>query len=459
MKSGAQMSRSYTAPIDASIKDSVFGWKYRLPTTNAILQDRPQVVIQSMQSPKLNGFTVIDEGALPTGSFFSRVDSNWAGMFEKLLAKVEIPPANYTPATQSLTDTGNLRYEAEHALCSGINLTILRALMQGIFYNEGMNTLMDDFAGKYRRINDLCNAWAGVRVPPFVNMLIDKFARVCVPYAGGPIYTYLLEHYGLNWGTNSATNWGVAIDLDRGVTSDDVVRILLNDIELSYEELMGQSTDADDKADLRLIQNIYGVLGMPTLVIPDRRVEVDPAWWAEMQFYELFCFLDNKGEGTDTAHYHPLAVDAEAQIHRAHPQGYNWDWRDEIGFLPNAAMYSEIEDTDSNVVYGILRKGVSGYVKPVHRVYTPEDGWFSTTGNLDLTAADSLQDYIWMMPWVTKHIFGAMAISSEDPEEQYFMYGPNVDVEWVQPHDHIGENLNLMLHKKEYGGFDVPLIH
>jgi hypothetical protein len=351
----------------------------------------------------------------------------------------------------------------EHAFTAAWNLRVLNALMQAVNYNEGMLTLMDDFAGKYRRINDMMNVWRGVRVIPLIDQLLDKFCRVVVPYPGGPIFAQLVEHATLNWGTNNTTNWAVAIDLDRGVTAADVVKLLLDDIEYSFEEITGQSSDADDKADYRLIANILAALGFPTLKLEETRVEENPALWSELQFFERFDFFDTKGVGADTCHYHPLAADAEASIHRACPKDYPLDWRDFIGFMPNAAMFSEVETADDNVLYGIMRaSATSGYqVKHLHRVYTPEDGWFSTIGALDLTAADSIQDYIWSMPWITRHIFGAMAISSEEPEEEYFMYGPGMDSvkEWIQVHDHLGEGLYIALHRKEFGGFDLPVIH
>jgi hypothetical protein len=340
------------------------------------------------------------------------------------------------------------------------NLVQLNALMQAVFYNEGMQTLMDDFSGKFRRINDLITAFRGIRCLPLIGKIIDKFCKVCVPHPGGPIFASLMEHYGLNFGTNSTTNWGVAMDLDRGVTAGDVIKLILDDIELSFEEITGQSSDAGDRADYRLIVNIMAALGFPTAVVPERRLEVDGAMWSEMQFYELFAFFDTKGIGDDTQHFHPVVDSADDVIHRACPSDYTLDFLDFIGFLPSAC--SVTEDTSGDyVLYGILNTSPTTPSKLVHRVYTPEDGWFSTVSALDLTAADSLQDYIWSMPWITRHIFGAMAISSEDPEEEYFLYGPGMmrNQEWIQQHDHIGEAYYLALHKSEYGGFDIPIIH
>jgi hypothetical protein len=334
--------------------------------------------------------------------------------------------------------------------------------MQSVQYNEAMHTLIDDFSGKYRRINDLMNAFRGVRCLPLISQLIDKFCQVVVPYSGGPILAHLMEHYMLNWGTsNPSTNWGVAIDLDRGVSSTDVIKLLLDDIEESFEEISGESSDSEDRNDYRLIVNIMAALGFPTAVVPEVRVKEDFPLWSYLQFYDLFCFYDTKGAGQDTAHYHPVAADVDAQIHRAFPAGYACDFRDWIGFWPNASKSTEHEAGADNIVYGIMRPGaVAGDHKLAHRVYTSEDGWFSTIGSLDLTAADTLQDYIWSMPWVTKHIFGAMAISSEDPEEEYFIYGANkLANECVLVHDHLGEGYYIALQKKEFGGFDVPVIH
>jgi hypothetical protein len=454
------MDRAYTAPVEVSRVENPFGYTYRLPQTSAVLLDRPQVVIQTIASPTLLGYRAVGSGTLPTGSFYERLEEAWEGMFVRLVEKCEAPPFNYTPATQELTDPTTLRFYHEHCLHIGFNLVILNALMQGVYYCEGMNTLADDFSGKYRRINDLLGWARSLVCLPLISNIIDKFARVVVPYPGGPIYAELMEAILLNWGSSDGiTNWSAAIDLDRGVTSSDVVKLLLDDVERSYEEISGESADAEDKADYRLIRNIMTALGFPTMVVPERRIEENAPMWEYLQFYELFAFHDNKGAGTDTVHYHPIAADAESQIHRATPVGYVRDALDFMGIRANAAKASEVEPSGDNVVYGVLGLPMATtYGKKLHRVYTPEDGWFSTIGDLDLTAADSLQDYIWAQPWNTKHIFGAMAISSEDPEEQYFVYGPGRQEEWIQVHDHLAECYRVGLYRKEHGGFDVPEI-
>jgi hypothetical protein len=330
--------------------------------------------------------------------------------------------------------------------------------MQATPYNEGMHTLMDDFAGKYRRINDLMTAFRGVITLPLIDRIIDKFCKVVVPYPGGPIYATLLSHYELNWGSSAAHDWAVAIDLDRGVTGTDVVKILLDDIEASYEEITGQSADANDKADYRLIDNAMAVLGFGTCKVPEIRVEVDPLYFEYIQFHNLFTFVDDQGVGADTMEGYPVADALSSVIHRSWPDGYTPDYLDFCGILPNAVKASEVGLAADNVIYGVLPVSpyTSGFI-PCHRVYTPEDGWFSTAGVLDLTAADTLQDYIWDMPWVTKHIYGSKAIGVQDPEEDYWVYGPSMPFETLMPHDHLGEGLFLAYHKSEYGGFDVPV--
>jgi hypothetical protein len=451
------MDRAFTAPVMIEPVSSPYGYNYKLPIYDELVADRAQVVIRTMGSPKLNGFIGYGGGDYSSG-FAERADDFLEDVFTRLVEKCESPPFNYTPSTQTLNDNTAVRYREEHVLTSVWNLVQLNALMQATQYNEGMNTLVDDFAGKYRRINDLMVAWRGIRTIPLINQIIDKYCRVMVPWPGGPILATLLDHNDLYWGTSDpSTDWAAAIDLDRGVTSGDVLKLLLDDIEESYEEVSGQSSDTDYRSDYRLITNIMAALGFGTVQIPERRLEVNYPMWAYQQFHELFIFLDTKGVGADTIHGHPVAADADANIHRTFPAEYALDKLDFCGIWPWAVRDTEDETSTSNVVHGMLRHSPE-YGTLLHRVYTQEDGWFSTAGTLDLTAADSLQDYIWSMPWVTRHVFGAMAISSEDPEEEYFSYGVGKLKELIMPMDHMYEGLWIALHSADQG-YDVPMIH
>jgi hypothetical protein len=287
------------------------------------------------------------------------------------------------------------------------NLTVLNCLMQATNYNLGMHTLIDDFAGKYRRINELMGIVRGRRGIELISRLIEKFSPPVVPYPGGPIYAELWSYANLNWYNNQVTDWLVAIDIDRGVTSGDVIKLILDDTLLSLKEIMGESGDTTTDQDYRLIANILAALGFSTVRVPEVRLSSNPAMWEHLQFDELFGFMDNKGAGADTWHYKPVAGSVDAQIHRFHPKGYTTDYLDFIGYLPNAAYATEV--TDNDLVYGCLPLGLNGPGNiQAHRIYTIEDGWFSTWGAMDLTAADTLQDFIWSAPWITKHRYSSM---------------------------------------------------
>jgi hypothetical protein len=378
-------------------------------------------------------------------------------MFTRLVEKCEAPPFNYSPSTQTLDDPSRLRFYHEHVYHIGHQLTVLNALQQAVMYNEGMHTLADDFSGKYRRINDLMGRARGLRTMPLVSQMIDKYSRVIVPKPGGSIYAELMEAAGLTYYSYSPNDWTTAIDLDRGVTASDVVKLILDDVEGSLKEIQGESGDVTVNADYRMIVNIMSALGFPTLVVPERRVEEDHLMWEFLQFHNLFEFHDNKGIGTDKHAFYPYAGDAESTIPITFPAGYADDWRDWIGWRANASMYGEPNVGASNMIYGVMQKSPNTWIPSV-RVYTQEDGWVTHDGDLDLTDVTGVQAFTWSQPWFVDHVWSAAAIYSEETEEEYF-YAQQRGEEYMILHDHLGEGLYLALHKKEYGGFDVPLIH
>jgi hypothetical protein len=411
----------------------------------------------------LRGYTVVGSGTLPTGSAFERVDDAWENMWLRLLEKAESPPFNYTAPTQTLNDDTAVREYFEMILGASWNLSILHQLMNLVTYNEGMNTLSDDFRGKFRRINDLMVHMRSVRSIPLIDHLLDKFCHVVLPYNGGPVYAIIHDLYEMPWtGTNPATNWGTAIDLDRGVTASDVVALMLDDIEEAYEELTGQAGDSAaevQRADFRQIVNILAALGMPTLALSEKREVVDPELFIELQFTELFHFYHSETADTHDIGY-PVAADAEAMIHRAFPSGYSYDWRDFISFLPSAVKDGETAaHGDDNIIYGIMCKCSSrtNFTRQ-HRIYTAEDGWFSKSSSMDLADVDIVQDYVWSVPWLSRHIYGSKAIAHEDPEEDFWLYGPGMYREFDQRHDDLGKGLFRAIHESQYGGFDVPVI-
>jgi hypothetical protein len=423
--------------------------------------DRPQVVIETRAGINFAGKRTVGSGDVPTGSTYVRVLSAWSKLFSQLLRKAERPPHNYTSPNTTLADATNhplIYHEIQFA--AAWNWRMLDQLRNACEHNEGMQTLSDDFHGKFRRHNDLGNDLRTLYAPPFIDMLLDKFCNLVVPYEGGPVFGILLDLSAEEFhGTPGLTNWTAAIDLDRGVTSGDVVKLILDDIELAVAELRRESSDADFNSDVRILENMYAALGIPNLKLPESRMRVDPGLWTELQFCELFTFEDTQGAGTDKDIGYPVCSTLDGQIHRAFPKSYTPDWRDFVGFLPSAVKVGETDEGGDNVIYGILTPGgLPGDFFRLHRVYTAEDGWFSTQSAVDMSAADSVQDAIWKYPWVTKHIWGSKCVGVQDPEEDYFIYGPGEFVEFDMRHDDLAKGLFRMIHQQEFGGFDVPIV-
>jgi hypothetical protein len=459
-----ELDRSQVAPRVEGGIDSPFGYKYKNELISPWNLDRPQVVIETISGVDFRGYTLIGSGALPTGSAFERVDDAWENMWQRLIEKAESPPFNYTAPTQTLTDNTAVREYFEILFPAAWNLSILHQLMNAVTYNEGMNTLSDDFRGKFRRINDLMVHFRSLRSIPMMDQLLDKFCNVVVPYNGGPIYARLHDLYHQPFtGTNPCTNWAAAIDLDQGVTSADVIKLLLDDIEEAYEELSGQAGDSaseTQRTDYRQIVNIMAALGMPTLALTEKRIKVDPHAFA-LQFVDLFTFVDTKGVGTNKMVGYPVATTADSFIHKAFPVGYAHDWRDFIGFLPNAVLTGEVDVGGDNVIYGILRTGYGPGEASIARrvrVYTAEDGWATFNGEIDVTAADAFQNWAWEQPWFTKHMWSSKVVNSEEDEEDYIFYGPELLTEFDMRHDDLGKGLFRAIHDKAFGGFDVPVI-
>jgi hypothetical protein len=448
---------------DSTITDPIGKDVYHNELISPWNVDRPQVVIETLGRFSMRGYALVGSGTLIDGTRLQRLDKAWLVMWERLREKAEIPPFNYTAPTATLTDYKAVYEREEIIFPHAWNLSMLQQMMNAVTYNEGMSTLTDDFRGKYRRISDLMEHYRSLLTIDLTNMLLDKFCHLVTPYEGGPLYAMLFDTYSQPWtGSNPATNWTTAIDLDRGVTDSDVVKILLDDIEEAWEEVSGQAGDSSaesQRTDYRQIRNLMAALGFPSLKLPERRALNDPGLWAELQFCELFQFYHNEDLDKHDIAF-PVFDDVDKVIHRAFPVGYKYDWRDFIGFLPYAVKDGETEDHQSdNVVFGMVHRGPAhNAMYRTHRIYTAEDEWFTTEGALDLADADGLQAYIWSMPWVSKHIYSSKAIAHEEAEEDYWLYGPGQYEEFDMRADNIGRNLFRVIHDKQFGGYDVPII-
>jgi hypothetical protein len=468
IRSPQELDRRQHAPVDIQRLENPFGFTYHNEPFSQHVQDRPTVVLETRSCPTVLGQQGL--GVAPAGTriaFMNTADiSPWFTMFNRLIEKCELPPYNYTPSTQELTSSLNFYKRFNQTLYGAWNLKILNQLRQLVMVNEGMYTLYDDFAGKYRRISELIDLYRSIRVFPLIDRILDKYCNVLQPYPGGPIYAQLLDAPRDSdfAGTNPCTQWTVAIDLDRGVTSADVVKKLLDDIQSVWYEMMGQSVNADFNTDQRLISNIMGALGFPTLKLELGDVRVDPLMFSMLQFHGLFCFDDNQGAGADTQILYPVWSDVDDTAHLTWPAGYHFDDLDFMGILPYAGNALEQAISGQDVAcWGVISPGLwldldgDAQVVKAHRVHTIEDGWTSTLGNVDMSAADTVQDYIWKYPWISRHMYGPTAVGVQESEELYWYYGPEQFQEYDVRLDDFAIGYYVALHRKEYGGFDVPV--
>jgi hypothetical protein len=379
----------------------------------------------------------------------NQVDDFWDNLFLRLVELAE-GRDGYKPTTMELTDPLTARYLFEHIVTGAWNLRTLYALYHAVNYNDAMESLRALFQGKKSKMDYLFRGYAALPAFPLINEILDTYVGPFVAEPGGPILATLLSHYNLNWGTNNCIEHTDAIRIDEATE----ITNLLNDIEYSLLEVSGLSSEGDDNSDYRLLRSIFKMLGMPTLNLVPAPVQHNPAMWDYLQFRELFSFRDTQGGGADKMIYYPVNNDEEeTHLTRVVPQGLAINRLFWAGAGPVYSAQDYLQEANTaNVIYGMLMSALDSVdPRSVCAYYTREDEWAESNAELDMSAADSVQDYIWAQPWHSKHQWAYTAIVEQEAEEHFAPYESGIQV-FRMPHAHIGEYLRVILHED----FGIP---
>jgi hypothetical protein len=448
------MDLPYLAPHVSPSVSSPAGYAYRHDRNR--FGDRPQAIVETFNM-SLRGYSDqgMGSGTLHADENMNQVDYFWDNAFKWLVELAE-GRDGYKPSSYELTDAKCLLYFLEHTVAQRWNVQVLYEAYFTVMANEAMGTLRDDFSGKKARMEYLYRQGNAIPTIPLVNDFLEKFAHTLMPYPGGPIYIPLLSSEGLNWGTNSVTAWSDPIDIDgSGVIAD-----LLTDCELSLKEIHGESSDANDKADYRLIDSLLRMLGFGTLKGAPRTTKLDPAKIEYMTSGEAFTFQDDQGAiGDDIVVYYPSYAIAnnpdEWNLQRKGmltPDDLFWCGVGPTYFMQSTTAGKFNRSTpDDLTMYGCLFRGPWALPYSHQRIYTAEDGWADIVATEDMSDSDAIRDVLWQYPWIMANPWSYYAVRQQETPENYETPIP-WNYKFEMPMGHVPEYYRVRLHRD----FGIP---
>jgi hypothetical protein len=332
-----------------------------------------------------------------------------------------------------LTTTTLPREVMELAFGISVNIRAINGAMQALLVNSGMRTMMDAFnAIPVDRITRALERSNQLKYEPFLGPWIEYWSSIFSPYDNGPIVINTINLQDLNvnlppangafhdW-NGTMPDWTSATDLD----------YMLDDIELGLSMLLDFNLGANDLADYQKMVSLWNMVGHMTPSPAAPILKTDYSHWVHQFKLSAFHFRDNKGGGVDTHAYWPDMRGNEDTMVNVNYMG-NAPGTDDLYWVGAKGAYGFEADDDDTPGYTAAANDLTSLgsfiqvypdetndFKYITKVYTQEDSWQPFAANLDFTAADDVQDYVWRCPWITQHPEAYRAINSEDAYETY----------------------------------------
>lgn len=451
---------------DLKVTDPLLGYTYRNNETFTENFDKLEVV-QVHKYLSLGGMYGHKNNPSANVSY-SAIDNVSASFWEDvytLLHEMAQKRDGYKATTETLTDPTNVMFRDELVITLKINVRVLWTLYHAALANEGLRSMVG-FAGRRSRIQRALEASNTIIYPAAFDKIIDYWSEVYSPYLGGPVIYNLFfpaniqAGASLDPGTSVATVFAAVPDL----TTTASVDALLNDIECGIAVVTRYDLDvAADATDLRLINSIYAMMGIPTPQTGVKGLTVNPQKFVE-QFKEGGWIFEDSG-GSRSCYWPDIRGSADSLIHVYRKE------MDELDAIGAKGWYAADADDDDTpgftgtaadlTLYGMVFP--STYLSaswfnflPIVRYYTREDGWSDTVGAMDVTAAAGCQAYIWSVPHVTCHPEAWRFIMSEEAEEAYAFRFALTDNNsgFQRPFDHWGQAYRKWIHN----AYGIPFI-
>jgi len=437
----ASAIRGWLSPPKPTLYDSGFGYRYLSPNALPVHTDRIQCC-QRVLEFNCRGFHAVNSGAPVAGTMHNGIVNFLVDAYPLLTQKAEMEQG-YRHTPTALTDTTNLRNYVNHWVSAAMNTRTLLGLGQIAGYNAAATYVSGQVATLIRRATRALGALASLPMPQLFRDFATSRSEIYVGRPGAPVCWDLMVHARLNWGTNNAYAW-----VGNGQPTTAILTEVMEDIELSIDEIIGRSSDANDNVDYRAIITLLNFLNVPKGLAAPAGLQVNPYLWDD-RFRNAWNCIDTHGIAGDQCVAYPDDSQTFGILRRGMgpvtPFVYGG-----MGMV-YAADFNQLAVANDGILYGCLRHGctaAAGFPPGTYwntELYNEEDGWLNINNVIDYGDATALVEFLSDQSIYLLHDSFPAAVTGQAATPEARLDMSSCDWEFYQSIEDVGEIYRVML--------------